>query len=125
MKQIRYTALIKEVGTSRNWREDFADLVVDSTTPLSHCKFLICRFNTTLRPGEKAREVVRVRSLPITISLKEHSWNKLNWNLIEGKYDVYQCRMCGITGKRYGTIAFITPDRKNTIYCKTRAKRTS
>lgn len=124
MKQIRYTALIKEVGTSRYWREEFADLVVDSTTPLSNCKFLICRFNATLRPGEKAREVVRVRSLEVGF-LKEHNWNKISWNSDKEGYYVYQCAACGITGKRHGTIAFITPDRKNTIYCKKISKRTT
>lgn len=124
MKQIRYTALIKEVGTSRYWREEFADLVVDSTTPLSHCKFLICRFNCTLRPGEKARKVVRVRSLEIGI-LKEHSWNKISFNSDEKGFYPYQCKMCGATGKRHGTVNFITPDRKHTIYCKSIGRRTT
>ena len=125
MKQIRYTALIKEVGTSRYWREDFADLVVDSTTPLSHCQFLLCRFNATLRPGEKAREVVRVRSTPIPSTLKEHSWNKTSFTPNKEGWYPYTCASCGATGKRHGTVAFVTPDRKHTIYCKKISKRTT
>lgn len=125
MKVISYTARIQTLDGEQTWVEDFADLVVDSTTPLSNCKFLICRFNATLRPGEKAREVVRVRSIPIPSSLKEHNWNKLSWNSDKEGYYVYQCAACGIKGKRHGIIAFVTPDRKNTIYCKKIRKRTS
>jgi hypothetical protein len=118
MKQISYRALIKEIGTKRVWVEDFADLVVDSTTSLSHCRFLICRFNATLREGEKPRRVRITRPTEIPDNLKEHSWNKMSFELVDGKYYIYKCRMCGITGKRYGTVTFVTPDRKSTIYCK-------
>jgi hypothetical protein len=117
MKQISYRALIKEIGTSRYWVEDFADLVVDSTTPLSHCQFLMCRFNATLREGEKRRRVRMTRPTNIT-SFNLHKWNKMSFELMEGKYYIYKCATCGITGKRWGTVAFVTPDRKNTLYCK-------
>ena len=124
MKQIRYIARIQTLDGEQVWVKEFADLVVDSTTPLSHCKFLICRFNTTLRPGEKPREVVRVRSLEIGV-LKEHNWNKISFTPDKKGCYPYQCAVCGATGKRHGTITFVTPDRKHTIYCKTRAKRTT
>jgi hypothetical protein len=118
MKQISYRALIKEIGTNRFWVEEFADLVVDSTTPLSHCRFLMCRFNATLREGELPRRVRITRPLEIPSTLREHSWNKMSFNPDDKGFYPYKCRMCGITGKRYGSISFITPDRKNTIYCK-------
>ena len=117
MKIISYRALIIQKGTSLKWFEEFSDMVVDDMTPLRHCQFLMSRFNDTLRKGEKAREVLSVRSLKVGL-LKEHNWNKISWNPDKEGYHIYQCAACGITGKRYGTAAFVTPDRKNTIYCK-------
>jgi hypothetical protein len=125
MKQISYTARIKEVGGTTTWTEDYADLVVDEMTPLQHCKFLMSRFNNTLRPGEKAREVLRVRCTPIPNVLKGHNWKKKSLVTEKGGYDNYQCQDCGVTGKRWGLVAFVTPDRKNTIYCKAKRRRTT
>jgi hypothetical protein len=68
--------------------------------------------------------VVRVRGLEVGI-LKEHSWNKMSFSSDKKGFYPYQCANCGATGKRHGTVAFITPDRKHTIYCKTKAKRTT
>ena len=118
MKQISYRALIREIGTKRIWVEEFSDLVVDSTTPLSHCRFLMCRFNATLRDGEKPRRVRMTRPLDVPDNLKEHNWNKMGFSPDAKGFYPYQCAACGVTGKRYGTVKFVTPDRKNTIYCK-------
>lgn len=125
MKQISYTARIQEVDGYQNWTEDFSDLVVDEMTPLRHCQFLMSRFNATLRPGEIAREVLRVRNNPLPTLLKQHNWKKKSLVTEKGGYDKYQCEDCGVTGKRWGLVEFITPDRKNTIYCKAKSHRTT
>jgi hypothetical protein len=124
MKQISFKAFIKEQGTDRTWQEEFSDLVVDDMTPMQCAKFLIRRFNDTLRPGEKPREVVRVRSLEVGV-LKEHNWGKISFRSDDEGYYPYQCAACGATGKRHGSVNFITPDRKHTIYCKSIMRRTT
>ena len=125
MKIINYSARIQTVDGKKSWTEDFTDLVVDDMLPLRHCQFLISRFNDTLRPGEKARKVLNTRTSKNT-SIKPHDWEKKNLVIERGSsYYVYQCKNCGATGKRHGAIPFITPDRKHTLHCKFKRKRTS
>ena len=117
MKTIVYKALIKEVGSDRTWVEEFSDLVVDDMDILQHCNFIIGRFNTTLRSGEKPRKVIRVRVIDRPVN-RRHDWKKVSLVTEKGGYDIYRCSYCGATGKRYGLAGFVTPDRKSTIYCK-------
>lgn len=123
MKIICYKALIKQEGTDQIWNEEFSDLVVDNMTALRHCQFLIEHFNNTLRPGEYPRIVISVRPVKNTAHLEntvhqKHLWKKMSLVTEKGLYDKYRCELCGATGKRYGLIEFVTPDRKFTIYCK-------
>lgn len=117
MKIITYKAIIQEVGTDRTWAEEFSDLVVDDMTILQHCEYMIKRFNDTLRIGELPRKVIRVRQIDKSVNRK-HDWKKISLVTEKGGYDRYRCSLCGATGKRYGLAAFVTPDRKSTIYCK-------
>ena len=117
MKTIYYRATIKLIGTNKIITETFADLVVDDMTALRHCQFIMERFNNTLRKGESPREVVSVRNLPETPQMK-HNWNKQSFDTDKSGTMFYRCSNCGITGKRYGAAAFVTPDRKSTVFCK-------
>ena len=119
MKTIHYQAIIKLVYKDIIRKETFADLVVDDMTALRHCQFLINRFNETLREGESPREVLRVRTLP-EIPQLYHNWNKISFNTDKNGCYQYQCAICGATGIRYGVIAFVTPSRKSTVFCKPR-----
>lgn len=61
------------------------------------------RFNATLRPGEKERELLDV--VIIDAQEQEHNWHKTNLVTImdrNGSYDAYRCQRCGITAKRFG-----------------------
>jgi hypothetical protein len=85
---------------------------------------IIERFNTTLYPGEKAREVLGVTEIknPKTLS---HQWIKSNLftQTKGGEYfDTYRCEICGITAKRFGIGEYIRRDKKYEAekykYCK-------
>jgi hypothetical protein len=117
MKTISYVAVIEEIDSDRTWKESFSDLVVDNMTILQHCEFMIKRFNATLRPGELPRKVISVRPTDKPVN-RNHRWKKESLVTEKGGYDKYRCSHCGATGKRYGLAAFVTPDRKFTIYCK-------
>lgn len=116
MKQINYIAVIKEKGSKKKWLETFSDLVVDDMTNLQHAKFMIKRFNQSLRKNELPRKVIRVRNTNKRARMK-HDWKKDSLVTETGGFDKYKCLKCGATGKRYGLAKFVTPDRKFTIYC--------
>jgi len=117
MKQIDYKAIIIERGTKRKWVEVISDLVVDDMTNLRHAKFLIRRFNNSLEKGEKPRRVMRTLNSEFKPPIS-HNWGKVSFSIEKGGYYRYKCANCPATGKRHGTIAYVTPDRNYTIYCK-------
>jgi nitrous oxide reductase accessory protein NosL len=60
-------------------------------------------FNQTLRPYEKARELVSI--VEGGMADVKHQWEKQNLSTICDKhsmYDIMRCRLCGCMGKRYG-----------------------
>jgi len=116
MKIISYKAVIKQVNGNKIWTEIFTDLVVDDMTSLRHCSFLIQSFNDSLRKGELPRKLISVRDLKPKL-VRKHNWVREKGRT-KGKYLKYRCSICNATGKRYGKIEFVTPDRKFTIYCK-------
>ncbi len=76
----------------------------------------IRRFNATLRPHEKAREVI---SLEFEGVGESHNWVKTSMATVcgthhyKGKmYDEYRCTQCGVTGKRFGLAQSVTIDPK-------------
>ena len=116
MKQINYIAVIKEKGSNRQWTELVSDLVVDNMTNLQHAKFIIKRFNQFLKKGEVKRKVIRVRNTTKRARIK-HDWQKTSLVTERGGFDKYKCSNCPATGKRYGLVTFVTPDKNFTIYC--------
>ena len=83
-------------------------------------KETIAMFNRTLRPHEIERTVVRVEELKeVTESMAEassHDWEKTNLvtiiNEYFGSHDTVKCRICGITGKRFGLGLNVARDRE-------------
>lgn len=52
---------------------------------------------------------------------REHDWSKNCLVTQEKKgmlFDLYKCKNCGATGKRFGLGEFIAPDRKSFRTCK-------
>jgi hypothetical protein len=84
---------------------------------------VIRRFNETLRPGEKARRLVRIISNEATAPkpfVLHHKWGKQNLVTISdrhGMYDKMKCSVCGAMGKRFG-LGSVTPDKKFSRICK-------
>lgn len=84
---------------------------------------IIRRFNETLRPGEKARRLIRIVSSEATKPkpfVMQHKWEKQNLVTISdrhGMYDKMKCKICGATGKRFG-LGDVTPDKPKFAKCK-------
>ena len=75
---------------------------------------IIARFNAThYSKHERDREFVRVE---MEGASDDHDWEKTNLFTVMarggGHYDTYKCRVCGITGRRYGLEMSIQRDTK-------------
>lgn len=95
---------VKKIGAESTWTEEYE---IDSDNTDAWALKTIQNFNATLRPGEKARELVSVKVLADVNSIqkKEHEWEKTNlYTIIRGSqnYDTMKCSNCHITAKRFG-----------------------
>jgi hypothetical protein len=91
-------------GKGETWVESYDQPYLETEAEVRNWAHrTIERFNATLRPGEKPRDL-----LEVTISDEpsdNHSWEKTNLVTIsdkDGLYDTAQCTVCGITARRYG-----------------------
>ena len=95
------------------WEEYDVDVERDHMREWIHS--VIHRFNATLGPGELARKLVATRVLDSGKTFFKHTWEKSNL-VTKSKggdvYDTYRCKVCGITGKRYGLSSVVTIDTK-------------
>jgi len=114
MKRIDYTMKVKQVGSddSTAWNEDTHEMVEESVSNEEHAKSIIKYFNDTLKPYEKARELVSVTDLNDTGSPVNHVWNKVSLVTETGGFDRMECENCGCTGKRFGLRSFVQIDPK-------------
>ena len=109
---MRFVIHVKHIGEPDEsaWVETYDKPCSD---PTAWARETIDRFNATLKPYEKAREVVRAERLgdsPVA-----HHWMKTNLVTIaqrERMYDTYKCIGCGITGKRYGLSEMVALDEE-------------
>lgn len=94
---------VRHAGTAdHGWSEEYTKDVVD---PESWARETISNFNAGLRPGECARELLRVELINSTARHIAHAWSKQNLVTVDHHrlpFDRMQCTQCGITGKRYG-----------------------
>lgn len=99
---------------TETWTEDFR--VSDEQNALSLVQSIIEEFNDTLKPGEKKRFLVCVRTkLPKGYPVP-HEWEKTNLvtEEIGGRTcDTYKCKVCGITGKLFGFGSVVKDKRYN------------
>jgi hypothetical protein len=104
------------------WIEDFT--IPPITPALKWAQSTVDRFNTTLRPGESVRTVLRVRVIKqhTTNEKMNHEWEKSCLVTQMGKgcsYDTMKCVRCGATGKRYGLGQHgVQPDKEKWRYCR-------
>jgi hypothetical protein len=118
---MRFT--IKVSDGQSEWEEPYDKEEV--TNPQEWAEETIAWFNTTLRPGERARTLLGVtvqgESTKAENSSVEHDWEKSNLVTIMGRgrsYDTYRCRNCGVTGKRLflDSPVIIDPKFKAKVY---------
>lgn len=87
---------------------------VDTKDPQEYAENIVRLFNNSLKPGEKKRILLRVEILDKE-GVLHHTWEKSNLFTITERglsYDVYQCKRCKITGKRFGLDRTVKRDPK-------------
>lgn len=110
-KKFRMLVRINDTG-AENWEE----YTKETQDPKRWAKDCIEYFNTTCRPGESRRTLVKVELVEDGIAPLEHDWSKTNLvTLSQGGriFDDMKCQRCGVTGKRFG---FGTVPKRNGIY---------
>jgi hypothetical protein len=93
---------VRNVGSESSWKEEYD---CSASDPLAWANELVNKFNATLHPGERAREIIQVVVLDTEVEAPDHVWRKQNLiTIIRGSqaYDVMRCERCGITAKRFG-----------------------
>ena len=120
MATVQFTIWVKHKGDadSKAWKERYHE---ETDHPRRWAKRLIKRFNATRRRDvEEKRVLVRVKVKRNRVSL-EHDWRKTNLVTLVTRgsmYDTYCCTRCGLTGKRFGLVRYITPDRGRSTVCR-------
>ena len=93
------------------WEESYDRNTAD---PQKEAEGIIAFFNSTLRPGERPRTLVKV--VLKDAENTNHTWEKMTSGMsVEFRkqiVDIMRCSVCGITGKRYGMITRVKIDSK-------------
>lgn len=117
---MKITYIVAHDREPAGWQEDYED---DGKFGRGMPEEIVGRildfFNSTLRPNELPRRLVRIVSsegepAPHIIP---HAWEKQNLVTIidkHGSYDKMKCTVCGIMGKRFGLGPEVQRDLK---YC--------
>lgn len=103
---------IKVKNCYTNWEEEYTENISENEIDAFGMD-LIANYNRTLRPGENPREYLGY--IVVDQEYKNHEWEKQNLATIIGKgrnYDIYKCKICGVTGKRYGLSGSVLRDYK-------------
>ncbi|WIV11150.1 hypothetical protein [Proteiniborus sp. MB09-C3] len=98
---------VKIIKTGMEFTEEYD--IDNSLDPVKYAQNLIDRFNDSLRPNERPRELINVTVKDINSPTKTlHMWEKQNLvTQMRGglNYDNVKCIKCGITAKRIGLTA--------------------
>ena len=106
---VKFRILVKD--SMQEWRETF-DL--PATDAHAWAKKTVSSFNSSLRPGELPRELLKVEVIDEENTC--HDWIKRTDGMsvsFRGRVvDLMFCKQCGATGKRYGLSSDIKRDSK-------------
>lgn len=98
---VSFSMYVRHQGSAAEpWKEDY---VRETEDVEATARGIVEFFNSTLHPGEKPRELVRVE-VHGDVDPQEHAWSKTNLTTLymRGRpADLIKCQRCGITGKRY------------------------
>lgn len=99
---MKFTMWVTNSTDDVAWKEEYDRTCTDAH---AESQSIIDFFNSTLRPHEKPRRLVRVDVQDITSEGPEHIWIKTNVVTImrsggRSHYDAFECTKCGITGKK-------------------------
>lgn len=98
------------------WSEDYD--IADDIDATIYMNRILDNFNSSLRQGENKRILISVEE--IGEGTAQHKWVKTSGATIQGAYglyDKYKCKICGITGKRYGIGSEVKRDSKYKAKC--------
>ncbi len=99
------------VNPGEPWKETFT--IPAAADPQGWINDTVCKFNATLREGERARMCV---SFKVVGTERRHRWVKMtagqSVQFRGSTVDLHTCQDCGITGKRYGLSPVIKRDSK-------------
>lgn len=112
MKKIKVTITDGTVS----WNETYD--ITDNVDGITYIGNMLNNFNSSLRPNERKRTLVCIEE--IGNGTEKHKWTKSSGATIQGThgmYDKYICKVCGVTGKRYGLSSEIKRDGKYTAKC--------
>lgn len=108
---------IRNVVTGNEWTEDYDKVGIGDNGNIYQANDwankLIESFNDTCRPGESHRELLSTEIIGVSMT---HDWVKLTSGMstsFRGNVvDLFRCKLCGITGKRYGLRTGVKRDSK-------------
>lgn len=102
---MKFILIVRDKGQDREWKEPYDEPGLNSLAEIKDWAIkTVDRFNETLRPHEKPRELVNIE-IPENSESDEHKWYKFRpmTQADSGSlYDLMKCEKCGIMGKRYG-----------------------
>jgi len=116
MAKIRIT--FKSLDTGKDWTEDYDKPGIGDNGNRGQAEDwafkLIEWFNSTCKPGESHRELIATKL--IGESRQQHDWYKrtdgMSVQFRGGLVDVFECRKCGVTGKKMGLGTRVKRDHK-------------
>ena len=112
---MKFVMTVRNSKTGNVWPETYDERDVKTLEAAEEwAKKCIEFYNSTLRPGGNPRELI---SVSINGESVGHDWEKdatkmSAHNSQSGSYDGFYCKLCGITGKRFGIGGTVVIDSK-------------
>lgn len=109
---------IKATITDGNVSWDETYYIADNVDGTTYMNSILDNFNSSLRQHEGKRTLISIEE--IGNGTEKHKWVKTSGATIQGThgmYDKYVCKVCGVTGKRYGLSSEVKRDSKYNAKC--------